>query len=859
MASKPDLSKKYKNGTRKKSWRKGKKIAIYMDGKFHHFGDSKMSDYRKHGSAKRKKAYYSRHAKNTKGNSPRAKAFRVYNRITWDDGGIVQNAMLDDYLISNGYTILPDGSIQDTSGTTLGLVEQEALRTEAMSRMKDSDMSTDPIASSPAATSISSTLPASSLPQMSTPTASPMRPNAMGYALKGASGVKDALNSLRGPVGLVGAGIQAASNIDESDINIGGSALGGALQGIAGGGLLGGVIGGATGFASAVSNKVDYEESERDKNKAYIQNNTVQPFSNSYETGGEVQESLNLSPAQTEKGESMLLPDGTFTKVASKEKHSKMEDDEITDLLPSGTLIFSEKLKFDPSDIGEEENLLGYGTDVYEDGQTPSKINKVLFTNLVGGKKLSFSDAAKMIDRKYPINTDNDKDVLTMKTNNNNRINRAELLGKLFEIQEAQKGVPPIEGTEEYGNGGMASPKPNEVPVPYYGGGGNTGDKLADKVPVPYYNNGGDTEDELADEARLYLANDDIFNKLYDQTLSSIDRMGVEGRDEFDTGRKEYSDLNNRLVASNVLNTGVNVLGNLAQSPIEDPELVDSSFANMEFKQTPNSVIDSQIQQLRAGSNSLAAGLLNSGTDPRLIPSLLAPSRDSELQAESSLRSRQLLDQTNQDRARGAAFQVDRDFNNRGRVRAGNDQRTNRNQIKNNLANIISSGIVANSSLDSSNVANQRANRSQFINAMNTLEEARRQANARNANFSAMDQYLRESLLAKTSPNDTSNTGTPTAPYASGLGDPTLINGSIINDIRKNSNRPLTPGQQPNEWLDRNKLTTEDLTKNPNSGGLQYNPNGNTEPGLEYKPLPNFKYVGQDTLDFLDRLFDYNL
>jgi len=390
------------------------------------------------------------------------------------------------------------------------------------------------------------------------------------------------------------------------------------------------------------------------------------------------------------------------------------------------------------------------------------------------------------------------------------------------------------------GNGNRVSPNPNEVPVPYYEG-------------------GGDTEEELADKARLYLANDDIFNKLYDQTLSSIDRMGVENKDEFNTGKKEYSDLNNRLVASNVLNTGVNVLGNLAQSPIEDPELVDSSFANMEFKQTPNSVIDSQIQQLRAGSNSLAAGLLNSGTDPRLIPSLLAPSRDSELQAESSLRSRQLLDQTNQDRARGAALQVDRDFNNRSRVRAGNDQRTNRNQIKNNLTNSISSGIVSNSSLDSANVANQRGNRSQFNNAMNTLEEARRQANARNANFSAMDQYLRESLLAKTSPNDTSNTDTSNTPYASGMGDPTLINGSIINDIRKNANRPLTPGQQPNEWLDRNRLTTEDLTKNPNSGGIQYNPNGNTGPGLKYKPLPNFKYVGQDTLDFLDRLFDYNL
>lgn len=78
-----------KNGTTKRSTRKGKKMMVYMDGSWHHFGDSSMDDFRTHKSEKRKKAFYDRHAKNLKGDSPRAKAFRVYARKTWENGGTI--------------------------------------------------------------------------------------------------------------------------------------------------------------------------------------------------------------------------------------------------------------------------------------------------------------------------------------------------------------------------------------------------------------------------------------------------------------------------------------------------------------------------------------------------------------------------------------------------------------------------------------------------------------------------------------------------------------------------------------------------------------------------------------------------
>lgn len=72
----------------KKSWRKGKKLAVYMGGKWRHFGDSSMQDFRSHKDKDRKKAWYDRHAKALKGDDPQAKAFRIYAKKTWEDGGM---------------------------------------------------------------------------------------------------------------------------------------------------------------------------------------------------------------------------------------------------------------------------------------------------------------------------------------------------------------------------------------------------------------------------------------------------------------------------------------------------------------------------------------------------------------------------------------------------------------------------------------------------------------------------------------------------------------------------------------------------------------------------------------------------
>lgn len=103
-----------KNGDTKRATQKGKKMAVYMDGKWHNFGDSSMDDYRTHKSEKRKEAFYSRHKKNLQGDDSRSKAFRVYARKTWQEGGETPGVEIE---VEGEETVkLPNGELQRFEG-----------------------------------------------------------------------------------------------------------------------------------------------------------------------------------------------------------------------------------------------------------------------------------------------------------------------------------------------------------------------------------------------------------------------------------------------------------------------------------------------------------------------------------------------------------------------------------------------------------------------------------------------------------------------------------------------------------------------------------------------------------------------
>jgi hypothetical protein len=90
-----------KNGDMKRSTREGKKAMVYMDGTWHHFGDSDSKHNYSESARERAK---SRHAKNLEGDDPRAKAFRVYWKKYWTEGGSVKKG--EEMSKSEAYDIL---------------------------------------------------------------------------------------------------------------------------------------------------------------------------------------------------------------------------------------------------------------------------------------------------------------------------------------------------------------------------------------------------------------------------------------------------------------------------------------------------------------------------------------------------------------------------------------------------------------------------------------------------------------------------------------------------------------------------------------------------------------------------------
>jgi hypothetical protein len=75
------------NGTIKPSTREGKKAMVFMDGTWYHFGETES----KHNySDEAREAATARHKKNLERSDARAKAFRVYWKKYWTEGGSVK-------------------------------------------------------------------------------------------------------------------------------------------------------------------------------------------------------------------------------------------------------------------------------------------------------------------------------------------------------------------------------------------------------------------------------------------------------------------------------------------------------------------------------------------------------------------------------------------------------------------------------------------------------------------------------------------------------------------------------------------------------------------------------------------------
>lgn len=174
-----------------------------------------------------------------------------------------------------------------------------------------------------------------------------------------------------------------------------------------------------------------------------------------YQAGGNVQSQEPLfSAVQTEKGEFIGSETGDILPVKAKKRHKNMDDDEVTDILPEGSFIFS---RTKSSTIDKNKKIKGIDLNEINLGYTPIKYSEtestpapeeIKFLDFIDKNKFTPADLAKKLQKEYKI-TDRG-DAFANLSNEHNKMSRIPYLDIIKQINELKKNKD-----NKYQYGGM--------------------------------------------------------------------------------------------------------------------------------------------------------------------------------------------------------------------------------------------------------------------------------------------------------------------------------------------------------------------------------------------------------------------
>ncbi len=174
-----------------------------------------------------------------------------------------------------------------------------------------------------------------------------------------------------------------------------------------------------------------------------------------YQMGGMVgqEEAPKEVEVQTEKGEMIMLPDGSIVKVKAKKLHKHMKDSQVTDVLKEGTYVASNDKSTSISQAMANAISLGYSQVAYDElDDMPAEPKELLFGDIFGkAKKLVPAQIAKRIKSKFKL-TDREDDAFATKTKEENLSSRMPYTMTLQAIAEGAKGNT---GPEKFQFGGF--------------------------------------------------------------------------------------------------------------------------------------------------------------------------------------------------------------------------------------------------------------------------------------------------------------------------------------------------------------------------------------------------------------------
>lgn len=557
--------------------------------------------------------------------------------------------------------------------------------------------------------------------------------------------IKAALDSGARNLGLVGMLSSALANTPGAKPDVGQAALGGALQGASAGAQLGGplgaglgaLIGGIASVTSTGDRLAEYNRLQMEKNKQRGRDRRVDPFQGVVyaeeggymasapkkmgvmdsklgvlyaEDGGDVSSlpedaPTEVIPAQTEVGEVILMPSGVLADVKARLPHTQMEDDDVTDILPEGSFVFSNSKK-SLQEITQEirDSVIGYGTIRYSETEDTSEVGVVRLGDVIpSGKKLTFADMAKGIRDKFSVVRDQ-KDVFTNVTNADNLAGRVPFLQKLITWQNAYNGESvSSEQLGIYGKGGRVrkfedgtDPDDYLSPLDKFKKqfssilGGNFDELLlgatASKGGVSNDSNGsndskGSTDSKLSEDTGMGL-NDlvGMYKKYIDEIRGNVEKENLE-RTQADEA------LFKRLRDNNVVGHGiVSPLGTLLQNPYERPAYKDANLAGAMFRPSSTQAVQGIANQGIAQANSLAKELMAQGYTPSEAIAMTEGARTQALAQANELNYKALMANDQLEREKYKFLTDVRDTNNAADVAAFNKGVDNQNKQISELA-----------------------------------------------------------------------------------------------------------------------------------------------------------------------------
>lgn len=156
-----------------------------------------------------------------------------------------------------------------------------------------------------------------------------------------------------------------------------------------------------------------------------------------YQYGGEAQEP-ELVPIQTEKGEKIYHLDGSISNVGAKKLHKNMDNDEITDVVLSGSFIASRDPQMKISKKEASNIILGNHAVKYEQGKPVKPPKDIKFSDIFKKRYHTPAQLTDIIDKKFKI-SDKPNNIFTKQANEWNKESRDQYMNIVKYMTEVKK------------------------------------------------------------------------------------------------------------------------------------------------------------------------------------------------------------------------------------------------------------------------------------------------------------------------------------------------------------------------------------------------------------------------------------